>query len=259
VPLTTVKDTVIPSRYDPAAATDVLTGQQVVLKEIADDCAKVVKAKQGYDVPYTLDGDNLNTRRRRRQTEWTVYVTAYVDAYDKLRRQAANPSLNKGLSWDILQGKTLPDNPSSTIVDNLKEVGQFVSNALKQLPGAAGDNDSVRKASAAVDAGLKEIGVDDGDKFIRVMSNWRDLGPDAGQARNVLLKLTARDFSHDYLVAVDDAARTNYVSLYWNQVTLQMLHMLASSPNQFAASALQKLRDSASQRFPLSLKSKRVH
>lgn len=253
VPLTSVKDIAIASRYDPAAASEVLTTQQLVLKDIAEECAKVVPAKQGYDVPYTLDGDNLNSRRTRRQTEMDSYIAAYADAYDRLRRQAAIPALNTGASWETLQSKTLPDNPSSTIVDSLKEVGQFVAGALKQLPGTAGENESVRKAGAAVDAGLAAIGADDGDKFIKIMSNWRDLGPDTSQARNVLLKVSARDFAHDYLVPVEDAARANYVSVYWNQLTLQMLHVLAGSPNRFGAAALKKLDQDAFKRFPLRL------
>ncbi len=222
----------VPTSFNPAAAAEVLKEQQESIKEVLDNCAKVVQARGGCSVPYTLEGESLRGRVRKRQGEIDAYLTDYIKYYEDLLDHAAQPVL-PALGWDKLLTEQLPAIVSNTVNFNLKKVGLGVATAMQQIspvlpaPVEGGLVERHHGARTRANAGLQALDAK-GSNFAKILENWRELGANVADARNhATHEMTAHEFVDSFLVLRED----DYATLYWNRLTFQLLHVLSSTPN----------------------------
>jgi hypothetical protein len=251
VPFTELESatTPIPLRFNHSAAIDVLTIQQEQLRKLSNDLAAGSTSKPGS--VYALDAAILKARIASRQRDMDDYIGEFADAYEKLLSDAAKPALKADVTWVSLQANKLPNVPTLGMMDSLKGAGKLVKSALESLPAAVAANPRVQQVMKKAEDGLADI--KSRDELVTTMTNWRDLGQNAGAARTALLATTARDFTRNYYIPVESIDGASYVTLYFNRLEMAMLKLLAAAPNQPGPAALAKLQSPAFQKFPLTL------
>ncbi len=94
------------------------------------------------------------------------------------------------------------------------------------------------------------------DKFYNecrtVLNNWRELSDDVLERRRALLRVTPADYLEDYASFSYDSS-AEFVDMYWTELTLKLLSILANQVQKQGKEAFENLRTQISIKFPLEI------
>lgn len=232
--------------FNPVVAADVLAAAQKSIQYI--DALTKDQA--------VIDATAIADQRGKFQVAINAYAQLYVGYWAKIefpKIDLAHANVN---SWADAQGINGLPVRASQINKPLAEYADKIDGALNKivsfLPQANDDANlkQIKSQIAGARAALERDAPPE-DDFGTALASWRSLGADPFMARTKLLKLKPSKFLVYLVIPTQTAgADPDFVTAYWNQLSLGLLHLLADESERQAANLRRSLTKFS--KFPLA-------
>jgi hypothetical protein len=227
VPLIAFPDKTFPVKFAPdtvGAVTDVLNA----VNRLAND-------PNGAKV---LEAGNITALAASKRDNFSGYLALYVQYWKKDVFSEMHFAANH---WSELSPALL-NLRERTVRSSLEEYGNKAQEALKKV-GANGDASDLATATIL---GQKKVFQ---DACSDVISHWSDFGDSYRQCRRAILAMEPRKFLDTYTVG-ESGGDDGYVAQYWENFTIECVHVLANDSRKDILGGLQEL--AKYERFPLA-------